>query len=89
MKMKQKLTFDCRVIDIQPGTGKHTGRMGALIIDLDGVTFKVGTGFTDIQRAELYRLDIIGQIIEVEGMELTELGRVRHPRFIRVREDLR
>ncbi len=87
-KIKQKLTFDCTVVAMQPGTGKHTGKMGALIIDLHGVTFKVGTGFTDIQRAEFNNPKIIGQIIEIEGMELTELGRVRHPRFIRIREDL-
>ena len=42
---------EARVIDHQPGAGRHKGRMGALLVALpDGTEFSVGTGFTDTQR---------------------------------------
>lgn len=88
-KLKQKLTFDCIVNGIQEGTGKHKDRMGALIVILDGVQFKVGTGFTDKLREEFNDHSIIGKIIEVEAMEQLPSGKLRHPRFIRIREDLK
>ncbi len=81
LKVKTKETYDVPVIDIQMGTGKHEGRMGALITPMG----KVGTGFTDEQRTEL--LNAVGKIIEVDCMQLTANGKFRHPRFIRVRED--
>lgn len=88
-KLKQKLTFDCTVVDIQPGTGKYTDNMGALVVNLEGIQFKVGTGFTDKLRHDLNNRDIIGKIIEVEAMEVLPSGKLRHPRFVRVREDLK
>jgi hypothetical protein len=81
-KVKHKYTYDVEVTGIQPGTGKYAGKMGALLTPMG----KVGTGFTDSDR-ELLNKDIIGKIIEVECMELTENGLFRHPRFVRVRED--
>lgn len=81
-KVKPKETFDVKVTGIQMGTGKHLGRVGALITEKG----KVGTGFSDAQRTAL--LTCVGSIIEVECMGLTPGGKFRHPRFIRVREDL-
>lgn len=81
-KIKPKETFDVRVTGIQMGTGKHLGRVGALITEKG----KVGTGFSDVQRTDL--LSCVGSMIEVECMSLTPGGKFRHPRFIRVREDL-
>lgn len=82
LKVKPKETYDVPVTGIQPGTGKHSGRMGALLTPKG----KVGTGFSDAQRSAL--MDCVGCIIEVECMSLTPHGKFRHPRFIRVREDL-
>lgn len=78
-KVKPIETYDVEVIDIIPGKGKHTGKMGALITSMGNV----GTGFTDLQRV----LDYQGKIIEVAAMSLTPQGKFRHPRFIRIRED--
>jgi hypothetical protein len=84
VKVKNKETHDVHVTDIQPGTGKHTGRMGALLTSMG----KVGTGFTDAQR-EAFNNIPLGTVIEVECMSLTPAGKFRHPRFVRVREDRR
>lgn len=87
IKVKNKETYDVLVTGFQAGTGKHEGRMGALITNYG----KVGTGFTDAQRQEWQELHdqglAIGMLIEVECMEVTKDGKFRHPRFIRVRMD--
>jgi hypothetical protein len=80
LKVKSSDTFDVQVTDVVPGRGKHTGRMGALMTERG----KVGTGFTDAQRSEVWR---VGEIIEVECMSLTPSGKFRHPRFVRRRFD--
>lgn len=82
LKVKPTENYDVPVIEIQPGTGKHEGRMGALVTPMG----KVGTGFTDAQREELSTLPL-GTVIEVECMQLTKGGKFRHPRFVRVRYD--
>lgn len=87
-KMKDKVTYDVTVTDIIEGTGKFKGMLGAFKVVLDGVSFKVGTGLTNNERSLFYTKLMIGNIIEVEGMSLLPSGRLRHPRFVRYREDL-
>lgn len=87
LKVKNKETHDVVVTGFQPGTGKHEGRMGALLTTRG----KVGTGFSDAERHYWQeRHDegtAIGSTIEVECMELTPTGKFRHPRYIRERID--
>lgn len=83
LKVKPKETADVRITGLQAGTKKYTGMLGAFLTEYG----KVGTGFTDEQREALNDEDLIGSIIEVEYMELTPGGKMRHPRFIRLRED--
>jgi hypothetical protein len=79
-KLKSIETHDVEILGIVPGKGKHVGRMGALIT----VRGNVGTGFTDREREQEWR---IGDLIEVECMEITEDGMFRMPRFVRLRWD--
>lgn len=80
LKVKPTETHDVEVLEVIPGKGKHTGRMGALMTPMG----KVGTGFTDAERAQP---PAVGAIIEVECMGLTPNGMFRHPRFKRERFD--
>lgn len=82
LKVKPEETADVLVTGYQAGTGKHEGRLGALLTNHG----KVGTGFTDTQREEITE-DFVGSIIEVRYMEITPGGKMRHPRFVRVRTD--
>lgn len=86
-KVKSKVTYDVSIVGIIGGTGKYVNKLGAFIVLLDGVTFKVGTGFTDRERHDFYSDEYIGKCIEIEGMEKLPSGRIRHPRFIRLRLD--
>lgn len=80
VKLKPKQTYDVEVLSVTEGTGRHSGRVGALITSMG----KVGTGLTDRDRE---RTDWVGKLIEVECMGLTKNGKFRHPRFIRERWD--
>jgi len=80
-KVKKAYTEDLEVLDIIPGKGKYQGSMGALVTSKGNV----GTGYTDIERKEALKWK--GKIIEVGYMEKTAEGKLRHPRFIRLRED--
>jgi len=82
LKVKDKITLDLIVLDVVEGKGRNKGRTGALVTSKGKVS-----GMTDDQREEFWNRDIIGKMIEAECMELTEAGKMRHARFIRVRED--
>lgn len=79
-KVKGEETHDVPVTGVVPGNGKHAGRMGALMTPKG----KVGTGFTDAEREQVW---MPGMVIEVACMELTPGGVFRHPRFVRRRYD--
>lgn len=84
LKVKPTETYDVEVTGMIEGTGRLTGKMGALVTEMG----KVGTGFTDDERLVFWNLQrIIGRTIEVECMSLTPAGKFRHPRFKRVRWD--
>ena len=73
------------VVDHQPGEGKHTGRLGALVCELkNGTRFKVGTGFTDAQRQKPPR---VGSKICFGYFELSKDGVPRFPTFLGMRAD--
>src|SRR5262249_31608853 len=75
-----------RVIGHAPGTGKHKGRLGALIVELaDGTKFNVGTGFSDAERE---RPPAIGAVITFRYQELSNDGVPRFPRYVRERLDV-
>lgn len=51
LKFKPYDDAEARVIEWLPGKGRHTGRLGALLVETpEGRRFKLGGGFTDAQR---------------------------------------
>lgn len=66
-----------------PGRGRHVGRLGALeVIDAEGRRFRVGSGFTDAQRAAP---PPVGATITFRFRERTPQGKPRFPVFLRER----
>jgi DNA ligase-1 len=85
LKVKTFHDAEARVIDHAPGTGKHKGRLGALVCQLaDGVTFNVGTGFSDREREGPPQ---IGAIITFRYQELSNDGVPRFPSYVGERID--
>jgi DNA ligase 1 len=85
LKLKPLLDTEAKVVEHIPGKGKHTGRMGALLLQTkEGVRFKLGTGFTDAVRANP---PAIGSLVTYTYRDVTKNGKPRFAAFLRVRED--
>lgn len=86
LKVKSFFDSEARVTGHQPGTGKHKGRLGALLVELqDGTKFAVGTGMTDAERDSP---PPIGSIITFRYQELSDGGVPRFPSYVGVRHDV-
>jgi DNA ligase-1 len=73
------------VVEHLAGKGRHAGRLGAVVVELPGgLTFSVGTGFSDAQRENP---PAVGSTITYRYQELTDRGVPRFPSFVRVRAD--
>ena len=97
LKYKKFKDAECEVTEVNAGTGKYAGLMGSVTCKSlgaagsnadeqipHGVKFKVGSGFSDLQRANPPK---IGSIITYKYQNLTAKGLPRFPIFLRVRED--
>lgn len=93
VKFKDVKTADLKVTKIIPGSGKYTGKLGALeLSSSDGkVIVSVGTGFSDAQRELLNHPRVLNQIVEVAyNSRITSKNKVDSlylPRFIRFRSN--
>lgn len=89
MKIKPKDTVDIEVTAVVAGNGKYADKVGTLMCNFMGKEVFVGGGMTDEQR-DAWAKDpnaIVGKTIEVEFMEISKYGALRHPRLIKVRTD--
>lgn len=85
LKVKTFHDAEARVLGHQPGTGKHKGRLGALLVELpNGIQFAVGTGLSD---AERQHPPPIGSIITYRYQELSDGGVPRFPSYVGIRHD--
>ncbi len=85
--LKYKLYQDgeARVIGHLPGNGKYTGMLGALLVErVDGMQFRIGTGFTDAERRDP---PPVGCWITYAYNGFTASGVPRFARFVRIRDD--
>jgi DNA ligase-1 len=86
LKVKSFHDAEARVLSHSPGTGKHKGRLGALVVELpDGTTFNVGTGFTDAERNDP---PPVGTVVTFRYQELSDTGVPRFPSYVGARIDL-
>jgi len=89
MKVKEFHDVDLPIIGLEEGTGRHTGKLGAVKINYNGVIVKVGSGFSDDEREQVWnnQASFIGRIIEVRYQEVTPDGSLRFPTFVCFRND--
>ena len=89
IKLKPKLTFDCRIIGFKPGKGRLDGAAGALLVSYQGKDVAVASGLSDAQRQDIYDHPEkwVGKTAEVECQQLTPSGSMRHPSLVCVRWD--
>jgi len=87
MKMKLQHTVDLTITGVFEGTGKFAGSLGGFICMHNGKAVSVGSGFSDIERVRYWLEPPIGQVCEVKYHEETSKGSLRHPIFVRMRDD--
>jgi len=95
LKMKPFIEVSLEIKNVEEGTGKNEGRLGALVLEGidDGKTINVncGSGFSDDDRTEFWgdRDSLPGQIVEVRADAVTQNQdgsySLRFPRFLRFR----
>jgi ATP-dependent DNA ligase len=87
VKNFEKSTFICT--GFFKGTGKYSGSLGKISVQADilgvPVAARVGTGFTDAERLEIWnnQSNYRGRQLEVIHLGLTKANSVRHPVFSR------
>ncbi len=89
MKLKAFHDVDLTIEALQEGTGKHAGRLGALVTSYKGNEVCVGSGLTDELREAIWNNsnEYIGRTFEVQYQEETKDGSLRFPTFVRFRDD--
>lgn len=86
LKLKPHDDAEARVVAHAPGKGKYTGMLGALVVEHhDGRRFRIGTGFSDAQRADP---PPPGSWVTYRYSGLTSTGLPRFARFMRVRDEM-
>ena len=94
-KVKKEATADAFILGATPGKGKYEGQIGALELAVynEGVIWPIGkcSGMDDDTRKTMTDLALHGAlkhlVIEVKFNDVTKNKKLRHPRFIRWRED--
>jgi DNA ligase-1 len=85
LKLKPLADAEAVVIGHEPGKGRFAGQMGALALRTpDGISFKLGTGFSDEQRRHP---PPVGSTVTYRYRELTPAGKPRFASFLRVADE--
>ena len=95
LKLKPFIEVSLEVVDVEEGTGRNEGRLGALVCsgqdDGRTITVNCGSGFTDNDRGVFWasRDQLVGQVVEVRADAVTQnqdgTFSLRFPRFLRFR----
>lgn len=94
LKVKRFYTVDLTVISVEEGSGRLAGKLGAFVVSYKENTLNVGSGMTDEQRDDFWRIrdKLEGRVIEVKYKEeshdkKTGLSSLQFPIFVSLREE--
>jgi len=95
LKQKPFIEVSLEIVDVEEGTGRNAGRLGALVCagvdDGRSIRVNVGSGFSDADRDEFWsgRDSLAGQVVEVRADAITQnqdgTYSLRFPRFLKFR----
>ena len=71
LKVKSMQTVDLEIIGFEEGTNKYEGKLGRINVDYKGNSIGVGSGFSDMQRIEIWNNQIkyLGRVCEIQFFE--------------------
>jgi DNA ligase-1 len=85
LKLKLRYDAEATVVAYTAGRGKNIGKLGALeVVTADGIRFKLGTGFTDAERANPPK---IGSVVTYSYLDKTKSGKPKFASFMRVHNE--
>lgn len=89
MKYKDFHDVDLPISQLLEGTGKHSDKLGSVVVCFNGVNVQVGSGFSDDLREKIWKNknSFVGRMIEVRYQEVTPDGSLRFPTFVCFRND--
>ena len=94
LKVKRFYTMDLPIIECEEGSGRLSGTLGAFVLDYKGNPVRVGSGFSDEQRASFWscRKNLYGVLCEVKYKEIssdksTGAESLQFPIFVSLRTD--
>ena len=95
LKLKPFIEVTLEVVDVEEGTGRNAGRLGAFICegvdDGRSISVNCGSGFTDSDRDSFWsnKGEILGRLVEVRADAITQNQdgsySLRFPRYLRFR----
>ncbi|MCB5160530.1 DNA ligase [Marinomonas algarum] len=85
LKLKPHMDAEATVIKVFNGSGKYDGMMGSVLVEMpSGLRFKIGSGFTDLQRQNPPEK---GQVLTYKYHGFTARGVPRFASFMRYRDE--
>ena len=83
LKVKAVDSEECPIVSVHEGKGRLAGTMGYVVVEHGHRLVRVGGGFTDEQRRQIWenRDTVIGSWLEVSFQNMTPEGSFRHPRI--------
>lgn len=94
VKLKCWLSSEFEVTSLLLGNGKHSKRLGTIMVkgvyEETEITCEVGTGFTDVERQNMWDNQelYVGRTAEIKFHEVSERDSLKFPSFLRWRDDL-
>jgi DNA ligase 1 len=85
LKYKHWIYALAHIIRMEEGTGKCAGMLGSVLLaGVDGWVCDVGSGFTDVQRMEMWARqdELLDQLCTIKYQELTKKGSLRFPIWV-------
>jgi ATP-dependent DNA ligase len=89
LKLKAIASEDCQIIGFEDGKNGRSGEVGAIVVKLDSGVTTTASGMTDDMRKDMLANpdNYLGKIVEIVHNGVLDSGKLRHPRFKRLRDD--
>jgi ATP-dependent DNA ligase len=90
MKLKAIATDDAIIVGFEEGENGRSGEVGAIVVELPNGVQTTASGMTDKVRADMLArpANYVGKTVEIAHNGFFPSGKVRHPRYKRMRDDL-